>query len=249
MTAIPFRVKKKPQTGQLTCKLTLDKNAITIIGDTIEEVYKDEKESKDFSLITTLEHPFSPKGGIGVLWGNLAPLSAITKPSAIDAKMHLFTGPARVFDSEEKANDAIIANEIHKGEVLVIRYEGPKGGPGMREMARTMKLLVGSHLQYDVALVTDGRFSGSNNGLFVGHVSPEACEGGPIALIQEGDIITIDIDNNLLHVQVDEKTMDHRRKEWIKPVKEIHSRVLQKFSRYASSAHLGAIMMCDEKQM
>ena len=150
----------------------LDKNAITITGDTIEEVYKDEKESKDFSLITTLEHPFSPKGGIGVLWGNLAPLSAITKPSAIDAKMHLFTGPARVYDSEEKANDAIIANEIHKGEVLVIRYEGPKGGPGMREMARTMKLLVGSHLQYDVALVTDGRFSGSNNCLFVVHVSP-----------------------------------------------------------------------------
>ena len=184
-----------------------------------------------------------------MLWGNLAPLSAITKPSAIDGKMHIFSGPARVFDSEETANDKIIAKEIQKGEVLVIRYEGPKGGPGMREMARTMKLLVGSHLQYDVALVTDGRFSGSNNGLFVGHVSPEASEGGPIALIQDGDIITIDIEKNLLHLQVDEKTLEHRRKQWKKPVKEIHSRVLEKFSRYASSAHLGAIMMCGEEEI
>ena len=225
----------------------LHKNAMTITGNTIQEVYKDEKESLDLSLITPLEHPFSPKGGIGVVWGNLAPLSAITKPSAIDETIHEFTGPAKVFNSEEEANDRIIANEIKKGEVVVIRYEGPKGGPGMREMARTMKLLVGSHLQHDVALVTDGRFSGSNNGLFVGHVSPEASEGGPIALIQDGDIITINIEKNLLHLHVDEKILEERRKQWVKPVKEIHSRVLQKFSRHASSAHLGAIMMCDEE--
>ncbi len=227
----------------------LYQDALTVTGKTLQEIYNNEEESKDFSIITSLENPFSEKGGIAVLWGNLAPFSAITKPAAIPENLHKFSGPARVFNNEEEADEAIINHRIKKGDVLVIRYEGPKGGPGMREMARTMKLLVGTHLQYDVALITDGRFSGSNNGLFVGHISPEASEGGPIAFVENGDIISIDIDKKSIQLCVEDEIIEKRRMTMKRPNKMISSRLLRKFAQYSSSAHLGAIMMCDNEVM
>jgi dihydroxy-acid dehydratase len=156
--------------------------------------------------------------------------------------MHHFSGPALVFDSEEDAMDAILGNRITKGSAIVIRYEGPKGGPGMREMARTMKLLVGAGLGTTVALVTDGRFSGSNNGCFVGHVSPEAFEGGPIALVENGDVITIDITDHSINLQVSDEELHERRKKWMQSTQKTSSPVLRKFSAFASSADEGAVI-------
>ena len=166
---------------------------------------------RDRRIIKTLAEPWSDGRRI---WrscsGNLAPNSAITKPAAIKPEMHTFTGTARCFDSEEEANEAILDGKVQPGEVVVIRYEGPKGGPGMREMYIAMKLLYGRGLALSTALVTDGRFSGTNNGCFVGHVSPEAAEGGPLAVVEDGDTITIDIPNRGLHLHVSDEEIAAR---------------------------------------
>ena len=154
---------------------------------------------------------------MAVLRGNLAPNSAITKPAAIKPEMHTFTGKARCFNSEEAANQAILDGKISAGEVMVIRYEGPKGGPGMREMFKAMKLLYGRGMALKTALVTDGRFSGTNNGCFVGHISPEAAEGGPLAVVEDGDLITIDIPNRKLHLHVSEEQITDRLARWKRP--------------------------------
>ena len=220
----------------------LHDDALSITGKTIREIYDKIENPRDTEVIRTLENPFASSGGTAVLWGNLAPRSAVTKPAAIAQGMHHFSGPAIVFDSEEDAMDAILCNRITKGGVIVIRYEGPKGGPGMREMARTMKLLVGAGLGTTVALVTDGRFSGSNNGCFVGHVSPEAFEGGPIALVENSDFITIDIKNNSITLHISEEELHERREHWRKPVHRITSPVLRKFSVFTSSADEGAVI-------
>ncbi len=193
-------------------------------------------------IIKTVKDPFSKEGGLAILRGNLAPNTAVTKPAAIDPSMWTFTGRARVFDSEEAANKAISNGKIVEGDVVVIRYEGPKGGPGMREMYKAMKLLYGMGLALKTALITDGRFSGTNNGCFVGHISPEAAEGGPLAVVEEGDTITIDIPNRELKLDVDEEGIKGRLKKWQKPEPRIKSGYLALYSRLAESANLGAII-------
>ncbi|PKL25970.1 MAG: dihydroxy-acid dehydratase [Firmicutes bacterium HGW-Firmicutes-15] len=215
--------------------------ALTITGNSIEKIYRDIDGSIDSSVIRNLEKPYASMGGTAVLWGNLAPESAVTKPAAIDETMMRFYGPAKVFDSEEEANEAVLKNQIDPGTVLVIRYEGPKGGPGMREMARTMKLLVGAGLGKSVAVITDGRFSGSNNGCFVGHISPEASEGGPIAFVRDGDIIEIDIPSRRITFVVSQEDLDIRKRDWRSPKLDTSSPVLRKFASFASSASEGAI--------
>ena len=220
----------------------LHADALTITGKTIGEIYGEIEAPQDSEVLRNLGDPFAPSGGTAILWGNLAPLSAVTKPAAIAQNMHCFSGQAIVFDSEEDTMNAILNNSITKGSVIVIRYEGPKGGPGMREMARTMKLLVGAGLGTTVALVTDGRFSGSNNGCFVGHVSPEAFEGGPIALVEDSDLITIDIANHNITLHVSEDELEQRRERWKKTIPKTTSPVLRKFSAFASSANEGAVI-------
>ncbi len=220
----------------------LHADALTITGKTIGEIYEEIEAPQDSEVLRNLGDPFAPSGGTAILWGNLAPLSAVTKPAAIAQNMHWFSGPAIVFDSEEDTMNAILNNRITKGSVIVIRYEGPKGGPGMREMARTMKLLVGAGLGTTVALVTDGRFSGSNNGCFVGHVSPEAFEGGPIALVEDSDLITIDIADHSITLHVSEDELEQRRERWKKPSLNTTSPVLRKFRAFASSANEGAVI-------
>ncbi len=193
-------------------------------------------------IIKTTEEPFSETGGVAVLRGNLAPNTAITKPGAFDQSLHVFKGTARVFDSEEEANAAILEGVIQDGNVVVIRYEGPKGGPGMREMYKAMKYLYGMGLNNTTALITDGRFSGTNNGCFVGHISPEAAEGGPLAIIEDGDIIEINIPEKRLEVKIDQKEIEKRLATWQLPQKkELHG-YLRIYAKLATSADKGAVI-------
>jgi len=199
-------------------------------------------ESRDRGIIRTMSDPWSQGGGLAVLRGNLAPNSAITKPAAIKPEMHTFTGRARCFDTEEAATRAIQEGKIEAGDVLVIRYEGPKGGPGMREMYSAMKLLYGRGLALKTALITDGRFSGTNNGCFVGHISPEAAEGGPLAAVRDGDRITIDIPGRSLHLQVSDAEIEERLARWKRPEPKFKKGYLALYSRLAESADRGAII-------
>jgi len=219
----------------------LNKDVLTVTGKTIGENIKG-FESPNNDVIKTFNEPFSLAGGLAVLYGSLAPNSAVTKPAAINPKMLSFKGPARVFNSEDEANTAILNNEIKPGEVIVIRYEGPKGGPGMPEMFKAMKLLYGLGLADKVALVTDGRFSGTNNGCFVGHISPEAQEGGPIALVEDGDIIDINIPERKLELLVDPSELEKRRKKWQPPQARVTEGYLYLYSKLAESADKGAII-------
>jgi dihydroxy-acid dehydratase len=216
-------------------------DALTVTGKTVAENVRD-APILDSRVIRTMEDPWSRTGGLAVLRGNLAPNTAITKPAAIAPQMHTFTGRARCFDSEEAANQAILGGEVQPGEVVVIRYEGPKGGPGMREMYTAMKLLYGRGLALQTAVVTDGRFSGTNNGCFVGHVSPEAAEGGPIAVAQNGDVITVDIPNRHLHLHVSEAEIQARLAGWQRPEPKIKRGYLALYARLAESADKGAII-------
>lgn len=216
-------------------------DALTVTGKTVAENVADAKDP-DMRIIRPLEDPWSKEGGLAVLSGNLAPNTAITKPAAIHPDMRIFTGKAHCFDSEEQANEAILEGKISEGEVLVIRYEGPKGGPGMREMYKAMKLLYGRGLALKTAVVTDGRFSGTNNGCFVGHISPEAAEGGPIAAVENGDSITIDIANRSLQLNVPEKKINARLTRWKPPEPKYKRGYLALYSRLAESADKGAII-------
>ena len=195
----------------------------------------------DHEVIRPIEKPFSPVGGIAVLRGNLAPDGAVVKRSAVDEKMQVHEGPARVFDSEEESIKAIFSGSIKAGDVIVIRYEGPKGGPGMREMLSPTSAIAGMGLDKDVALLTDGRFSGATRGASIGHVSPEAAEGGPIGLVEEGDRIRIDIPKGTLDVLVDEDVLAKRRKQWVCKESEIQSGYLVRYAKQVSSASTGAI--------
>jgi len=225
----------------------LRKDALTCTGRTIEENVSEYifPFPENDEVIKTMEAPFSPRGGIAVLRGNLAPDTGVTKPGAIDPALHVFTGEARVFDSEDDANAAILAGRIKDGNVVVIRYEGPKGGPGMREMYRAMKYLYGMGLNKTTALVTDGRFSGTNNGCFVGHISPEAAEGGPLAVVQDGDKITIDVIRGILHLHVSDGQMKERFAAWKKPEPKITKGHLALYAKLASSASKGAVVRAD----
>ena len=191
-------------------------------------------------MITSIDNPFS-KEGLAVLQGNLAPDTAVTKPAAIHPSMRTFVGRARVFDGEEAANEAIRNGNISEGDVLVIRYEGPKGGPGMREMARALKLLYGMGMALKTAVITDGRFSGTNNGCFVGHISPEAAEGGPLAVVEDGDLITIDIPNRRLELHVSDEEIQQRLKLWRRPETRCPNGYLRVYSQLAASANRGGV--------
>jgi len=193
-------------------------------------------------MIKSREEVAGQEGGIAVLYGNLAPEGAVVKQSAVDAKARRFKGRARVFDREEQAMKAIMNKEIGPGSVVVIRYEGPKGGPGMREMLSPTAALVGMGLAASVALITDGRFSGGTRGPCIGHVCPEALVGGPIALVEEGDEISIDIPNRSLELCVPESTLGERKKKW-KPITPQVSGYLAKYARLVSSASEGAVLV------
>ena len=184
-------------------------DALTVTGKTVADNVRG-VVARDRRIIRSREEPWAQGGGLAVLRGNLAPNSAITKPAAIDPDMHTFTGKAHCFDMEEAANQVILDGQVREGEVVVIRYEGPKGGPGMREMYSAMKLLYGRGLARKTALVTDGRFSGTNSGCFVGHISPEAAEGGPLAVVRDGDVITVDIPNRRLDLDVSDEEIRAR---------------------------------------
>jgi dihydroxy-acid dehydratase len=215
--------------------------ALTVTGKTVaENVAKTRNCNTD--IIKTIEAPWSQGGGLAILRGNLAPNTAITKPAAIHPDMHTFSGTARCFDCEEDADGAILEGKVKEGEVIVIRYEGPKGGPGMREMYKAMKLLYGRGLALKTALVTDGRFSGTNNGCFVGHISPEAAEGGPLAIVQNGDTITIDIPHRELKLHLSDKEIQHRLANWQRPEPKVKKGYLALYSRLAESADKGAII-------
>jgi len=216
-------------------------DALTANGKSIAE-NAGKARKRDESIIRSLEEPWIREGGLAVLKGNLAPDTAITKPAAIAEEMRTFTGKARCFDSEEEANQAILDGKVQAGEVVVIRYEGPKGGPGMREMYIAMKLLYGRGLALRTAVVTDGRFSGTNNGCFVGHVSPEAAEGGPLAIVEDGDTITIDIPNRGLHLDVQDAEIQARLEKWKRPQPKFKSGYLALYARLAESADKGAII-------
>jgi dihydroxy-acid dehydratase len=216
-------------------------DALTVTGKSVAENVA-RTQNRDSRIIRTLANPWSGEGGLAILRGNLAPDTAITKPAAIVPEMHRFTGKARCFDSEEAANQAILDGQVEAGEVVVIRYEGPKGGPGMREMFTAMKLLYGRGLALRTAVVTDGRFSGTNNGCFVGHVSPEAAEGGPIAAARDGDQITIDIPNRSLHLHISEEEIADRLTQWQPPEPKFKRGYLALYARLAESADKGAII-------
>ncbi|MBU4563175.1 MAG: dihydroxy-acid dehydratase [Desulfarculus sp.] len=219
----------------------LDGAALTVSGKSVAENVAS-AQVKNPAMIRTLEDPWGVGGGLAVLRGNLAPNTGITKPAAIKPEMRVFTGKAHCFDSEEAANQAILDNQVNPGEVVVIRYEGPKGGPGMREMYKAMKLLYGKGLALSTAVVTDGRFSGTNNGCFVGHVSPEAAEGGPLALVADGDEILIDIPAGKLQLQVSDEELAKRKAAWKAPAPKFTSGYLALYARLAESADKGAII-------
>ncbi len=219
----------------------LHAGALTVTGKTMGENLSG-KGRAGRGVIRPLDDPYSAAGGLAVLYGSLAPRSAVTKPAAIRSDMLTFSGPARVFDSEQAANTAVLDGGISPGEVVVIRYEGPKGGPGMPEMFKAMKLIHGLGLSDRVALVTDGRFSGTNNGCCIGHVSPEAMEGGPIALVRDGDRIEIDIPGKRLDLVVPAAELDARREAWRPPPPRVEEGYLYLYGRLAESADQGAII-------
>ncbi len=219
----------------------LHADALTVTGGTVAENLST-VTAPDRTIIRTKDDPWRQGGGLAVLRGNLAPNTAVTKPAAIHPDMHAFTGRAHCFDSEEAANEAILQGRVTAGEVVVIRYEGPKGGPGMREMYKAMKLLYGRGLALTTAVITDGRFSGTNNGCFVGHISPEAAEGGPLAAVENGDRITIDIAERALHLHVPEAEISNRLAKWQRPAPKFKSGYLALYSRLAESADKGAVI-------
>ncbi|MBI4379300.1 MAG: dihydroxy-acid dehydratase [Nitrospinae bacterium] len=217
------------------------KDATTVSGKTTKEIM-DSAEVFDSMVIRSADNPFNPEGGIAILRGNLAPDGAVVKQSAVSRKMMVFTGSARVFNSEDDAMKAIMGKKIKEGDVVVIRYEGPKGGPGMREMLSPTSAITGMGLKESVALITDGRFSGGTQGPCIGHISPEAMEGGPIAMIEEGDKISIDIPGRRIDLMVDEKTLGERRKKWIPLPPKITKGYLARYARMVTSANTGAIV-------
>lgn len=219
----------------------LDLDAMTATGKTLGENIKG-AYVKDYDLIRPVDHPYSETGGIAVLWGNIAEDGCVVKRSAVDPEMLCHTGPARVFDSEEDAIATIYAGGIHPGDVVVIRYEGPKGGPGMREMLNPTSALAGMKLDKCVALITDGRFSGASRGASIGHVSPEAAAGGTFGLLQEGDIIEIDIPNHKVNAQVSEEEFAARRAAYVAPAPKVTTGWLSRYAKLVSSANTGAVM-------
>jgi len=211
---------------------------MTVTGKTTGENLANRKVFNP-EVIRPLERPYHATGGLSVLFGNLAPMGAVVKSSAVDEAMLRHTGPARVFDAEEPAMQAIMEGKINKGDVVVIRYEGPKGGPGMREMLSPTSAIVGIGRDRDVALLTDGRFSGGSKGAAIGHISPEAAEGGPIAAVREGDRIEIDIPGKRLNLLVADEEIKARLAQW-KPMQRELKGYLKRYARLVRGGHTGA---------
>ena len=216
-------------------------DCLTVTGKTVGENIAGAK-ILDHEIIHTVEDPIAKEGGIAVLKGNLAPEGSVVKRAAVAPEMMTHSGKARVFDCEEDALNAIYGGQINAGEVVVIRYEGPKGGPGMREMLNPTSAIMGSGLGHCVALITDGRFSGATRGAAIGHVSPEAAVGGPIALIEEGDIITIDIPNNAISVDVSDEELARRRAQWQPRQPRVTTGYLSRYAKQVSSGMKGAVL-------
>ena len=223
-----------------TVESRLYTQVMTCTGKTLARLLEGYEAHPD-DVLKTMEHPQKPEGGIAVLYGNLAPRGAVVKQSGVREDMYRFTGKARVFDSMEEADAAISADTIEKGTVIVIRYEGPKGGPGMREMLSTTALIMGRGMDHDVALVTDGRFSGATHGPCIGHVSPEAASGGPIAFVRDGDVIHIDIAGRSLTVEISEEELERRKAGW-KPLHKPRMTALAKYAALVTSADTGAVV-------
>jgi dihydroxy-acid dehydratase len=214
-------------------------SALTVTGKTIGEEADAASEPKGQEVVRPLSNPMSPNGGLAILHGNLAPEGAVVKIAG--KKVLTFTGTARVFDNEEAAFEAVDKNRIKPGDVLVIRYEGPKGGPGMREMLAVTGALQGQGLGEQVALLTDGRFSGATHGLMAGHVAPEAASGGPIAAVRDGDTIVFDIPNRQLRVELTDAEISKRMSGWTAPKPQFETGVMAKYAKLVSSASLGAV--------
>ena len=227
--------------NELSKKDLLNLDCMTVTGQTVGQNIKDALNRNE-DVIRPIDNPYSPNGGIAVLKGNIAPDTGIVKRSAVAPEMMVHSGPARVFDCEEDAISAILGGKINPGDVVVIRYEGPKGGPGMREMLNPTSAIAGMGLGETVALITDGRFSGASRGASIGHVSPEAAVGGPIALIKEGDIIKVDIPNQALNVEVSDEELAERRKNWTPREPRVTTGYLARYEKMVTSANRGAIL-------
>ena len=227
--------------AELNKKNLIDTTAICANGHTVAENI-DGKRILNNNAIRSIDNPYSETGGLAILFGNVAPEGAVVKRSAVAPEMLKHTGPARVFDSEDEAIQAIYNGDIHDGDVVVIRYEGPKGGPGMREMLNPTSALAGMKLDKTVALITDGRFSGASRGASIGHVCPEAAAGGNIGLIQEGDIIEIDIPEYRINVQLSDEKLEVRRAAWSAPAPKVTSGWLARYAKLVGPSSKGAIM-------
>ena len=230
---------------ELDKKGLLHTDCMTVTGKTLGENIKD-AVNKDPNVIRPIENPYSETGGLAVLKGNLAPDGSVVKRSAVVEEMMVHEGPARVFDCEEDAIDAIKSGKIVAGDVVVIRYEGPKGGPGMREMLNPTSAIAGMGLGSSVALITDGRFSGASRGASIGHVSPEAAVGGPIALVEEGDIIKIDIPNLKLELDVPEDVLARRKEQWTPKQPKVTTGYLARYASLVTSGNRGAVLQITE---
>ncbi len=226
--------------NELSKKDLVDRGVMTVTGLTLGENIAS-TPVQDYSVIRPLDNPYNQSGGLAVLFGNLAIEGAVVKQGAVDPEMMQHEGPARVFESEEEAVEAILNQKILAGDVIVIRYEGPRGGPGMREMLTPTSVIAGMGLDREVALITDGRFSGATRGSCIGHVSPEAAAGGLIALVEEGDIIRIDITLKKLELLVDEDILAARKRLWIRPEPRIRTGYMQRYAEMVQSASTGAI--------
>ncbi len=227
--------------AELNKKGLLHLDLITVTGSTVGENISG-KAVLDPEVIRPLENPYSVTGGLAILRGNIAPDGAVVKKAGVVPEMLQHTGPARVFNSEEETMEALLANKINKGDVIVIRYEGPKGGPGMREMLTPTATVAGLGLDKEVALITDGRFSGATRGSSIGHVSPEAAEGGPIAAVQEGDLIEIDIPNGKLNVKLTDEELKARLAGWQAPEPRVKKGYLARYAKLVTSASTGGVL-------
>ncbi|MFZ5815452.1 MAG: dihydroxy-acid dehydratase [Bacillota bacterium] len=220
---------------------TLHPDCITVSGKRLGELYAG-AENRNPEVIRPVERPFTATGGLAMLFGNLAPDGAVLKVGAVDPSIQVFTGRAICFDSQEAALTGIFGGKVEPGHVVVIRYEGPKGGPGMPEMLAPTSAIVGMGLGKDVALITDGRFSGGTRGICLGHISPEAAEGGPIGLIEDGDLITIDIPGRRLTLEVSPEELERRRSRWVKPGPKVTRGWLGRYARMVTSANTGGVL-------
>ena len=227
--------------AELAKKNLIDTSLMTVTGHTVAENIAGVR-NRNPEVLRPIENPFSDNGGLAILFGNLAPNGTVVKRSACAKELMKHTGPARVFNDESEAMDAVQNRKIKSGDVVVIRYEGPKGGPGMREMLAVTAALAGQGLDKEVALITDGRFSGATRGASLGHCSPEAAVGGPIALVEEGDMITLDINNYKITLEVSDEELERRRAAWKAPEPKVKTGYLARYAKLVSSADKGAIL-------